>query len=169
MTKSWQKVTELFFFDKIWSVKKKENEKMILSNFLYFIVAILFFSAAPMAPTGVFTPAQNLMAVVVILLGFWHFNRYKFTQLRIRLNNEEISLEAAKKEYFTHINIHFIIAIILFAFEIFAFDLKFLVLQTSIPGFFETEIMENGISTNVSRLIIRWRRVLILVNLKYQP
>jgi Zn-dependent protease with chaperone function len=129
---------------------------MILSNFLYFIVAILFFSAAPMAPTGVFTPAQNLMVVVVILLGFWHFNRYKFTQLRIRLNNEEISLEAAKKEYFTHINIHFIIAIILFAFEIFAFDLKYLVLQTAIPGFFEFFGNAGGLVVFILHLSIVW-------------
>lgn len=129
---------------------------MILSNFLYFIVAILFFSVAPLAPSGVFTPVQNLMAIVVILLGFWHFNRYKFTQLRIRLNNEEISLEAAKKEYFTHINIHFIIAIILFVFEIFAFDLKSLVLQAAVPGFFEFFGIIGGVAVFILHLSIVW-------------
>ncbi len=129
---------------------------MILSNFLYFIVAILFFSVAPSAPSGVFTPAQNLLAILVILLGFWHFNRYKFTQLRIRLNNEEISLEAAKKEYFTRINIYFIFAIILFVFEIFACDLKFLVLQTAIPGFFESFGIAGGLVVFILHLSIVW-------------
>jgi len=129
---------------------------MILSNFLYFIVAILFFSVAPSAPSGVFTPAQDLLAILVILLGFWHFNRYKFTQLRIRLNNEEISLEAAKKEYFTRINIYFIFAIILFVFEIFACDLKFLVLQTAIPGFFESFGIAGGLVVFILHLSIVW-------------
>jgi len=111
---------------------------MIYINFFYFFIVIALFYAAPQASSGVFTPPQNLMAIVVILFGFWHFNRYKFTQLRTRLNNEEISLEAAKKNYFFRVNVHFIIAIVLFALEVFVFDLKFFIFTSNrfgTPGF----------------------------------
>jgi Zn-dependent protease with chaperone function len=107
---------------------------MFYINFFYFFIVIALFYAAPQAPSGVFTPPQNLMAIVVILFGFWHFNRYKFTQLRTRFNNEEISLETAKKNYFFRVNVHFIIAIVLFALEVFVFDLKYFILQVTVLG-----------------------------------
>jgi Zn-dependent protease with chaperone function len=129
---------------------------MIYINFFYFFIVIALFYAAPQAPSGVFTPPQNLMAIVVILFGFWHFNRYKFTQLRIRLNNEEISLETAKKKYFFRINFHFIIAIVLFAFEVFVFDLKFFILQATVLGFQDFLSSTIGLAVFMVHLSIIW-------------
>jgi len=129
---------------------------MIYINFFYFFIVIALFYAAPPTPSGVFTPPQNLLAIVVILFGFWHFNRYKFTQLRIRLNNEEISLEAAKKNYFFRINVHFIIAIALFAFEVFVFDLKFFILQATVLGLHDFMSSTIGLAVFMLHLSIIW-------------
>ncbi|HLP46544.1 MAG TPA: M48 family metalloprotease, partial [Candidatus Kapabacteria bacterium] len=76
--------------------------------------------------------------------------------LRRRLTQETISIEEAKKKYFARINFHIVIAIALFAFEIFVFDLKFLILQVSYSGFSEFFTNVIGLSIFILHLAIVW-------------
>lgn len=151
-----KKMTGAIFFDKIKHVKKKEKRKMIYINFLYFIIAILFFTGAPAAPGRVFTPGQNVLTILILIMGFWHYNRYKFTQLKLQLRDGEISLEKGKRLYNTRINVHMAIALALFAFEIFIFDLKYLILQIPIFGY--SELFDNGMGLAIFmlHLVIVW-------------
>lgn len=129
---------------------------MIIIYFLYFIIAILMYSAAPAAPAGMFSPGLSILTILTLLLGFQHYNRYRFTRLRARLNNEQITTEQAKRDYFTRINIHFVFALVLFAVEIYAFDLKFFCLKLSILGM--TEFIGNlvGLAVFMLHLSMIW-------------
>ena len=129
---------------------------MIIVYFLYFIIAVLMYSAAPTAQTGIFSPGQSIMTILVLIFGFLHYNRYKFASLRNRLNHKYISLEQAKKEYFTRINIHFILALVLFAIEVFALDLKFFCLKLAFLGL--NEFIGNlfGLTVFMLQLSITW-------------
>jgi Zn-dependent protease with chaperone function len=129
---------------------------MIIVYFLYFIIAILMYSAAPTASTGIFPAGQSIMTILVLIFGFLHYNRYKFTRLRDRLNHKYITLEQAKKEYFTRINIHFIIALVLFAIEVFARDLKVFCLKLSFFGLHEFVGNLVGLAVFMLHLSITW-------------
>lgn len=129
---------------------------MIYLNFLYFIIAIALFSAAPTIPAGVFSMGQNILAVLLALWGFWHYNRMKFTQLRSRLNSDDISLKTAGNEFQKRTNAHMILAVVLFAFEIFTFDLKVLLLKISIPGLYEFSSNILGLTLFLLHLSIIW-------------
>ncbi|MCX6582969.1 MAG: M48 family metalloprotease [Candidatus Aminicenantes bacterium] len=129
---------------------------MIYTNFLYFIIAIMVFLGAPAAPGGMFTMTQDIMCILIVILGFWNFTRNRFLQLRRRLKLGTITLEEAKKEYFSRTNIHIVIGIALFAFEIFVFDLKYLVAQVFIFGFSEFLTNIIGLAFFMLHLVIVW-------------
>jgi Zn-dependent protease with chaperone function len=76
--------------------------------------------------------------------------------LRVRFNNEEISLEGAKKEYERRVNAQIILAIVLFTVEVFSFDLKFLIMQA--PDFGVHEFIGNtlGLGVFILHLAIVW-------------
>ncbi|MCP5108280.1 MAG: M48 family metalloprotease, partial [bacterium] len=63
---------------------------------------------------------------------------------------------AAKKDYGTRINVQIITAIVLFAVEIFAFDLKSLVLQLSVPVLYEFSGSVVGLAVFMLHLSIVW-------------
>lgn len=129
---------------------------MIIIYFLYFIVSILIFSAAPSTPGGIFTTGQNILAILVLLFVFQHYNRARFSRLRSRLNHATITPDQARKEYQTHINIHFILAVVLFAVEIFAFDLKFFCLKLSTFGLYEFMGNLLGLTVLILHLAMIW-------------
>lgn len=129
---------------------------MIYTNFLYFIIAIMVFLGAPTAPGGMFTMTQDILCILILILGFWNFTRNRFFQLKRRLTMGTITLEDARKRYFAHINIHIVIAIALFAFEIFVFDLKYLIAQVFTFGFSEFFTNIIGLAFFMLHLAIVW-------------
>jgi Zn-dependent protease with chaperone function len=114
------------------------------------------FLGAPTTPGRMFTMTQDILCILILLLGFWNFTRNRFFQLRRRLAADTITLEHAKKEYFTRINVQIIIAIALFAVEIFVFDLKFLVAQVLTFGFSEFLTNIIGLTVFMLHLVIVW-------------
>lgn len=129
---------------------------MIYRNFLYFIIAILVFLGAPTAPGRMFTMGQDILCILILVLGFWNFTRNRFLQLKRRLTMGTITLEEAQKRYFAHINIHIVIAIALFTIEIFVFDLKFLITQVFTFGFSEFFTNIIGMAFFMLHLVIVW-------------
>jgi len=129
---------------------------MIIIYFLYFIVAILIFSAAPSTPRGMYSTGLDILGILVFLAAFWHYNRVTFNRLRFRLNHDAITRTQAAKEYQTRINIHFIIAIVLFTLEIFAFDLKFFCLKLSAFGLYEFMGNLLGLTVLMLHLAMIW-------------
>lgn len=129
---------------------------MIIVYFLYIIVAILTFSAAPSTPAGTFTTGQNILTILVLMAAFWHYNRVQFKRLRSRLDGDQITRHQAAKMYQTRINAHFIIAIVLFTFEIFAFDLKFFCLKLSAFGLYEFMGNLLGLTVLMLHLAMIW-------------
>jgi len=129
---------------------------MIYVNFLYFIIAIALLSSAPSEGGKVFTHGQNVLVIGIIIALYWHFTRYKFLQLRILLNNNVLSVEEAKKKYFSRLNINFIFSLVLFTLEIYLFDLKVLLLK--IPAFTTFDFLFNliGLSIFILHLAIAW-------------
>ncbi len=129
---------------------------MIYTNFLYFIIAIMVFLGAPTAPGRMFTMTQDILCILILVLAFWNFTRNRFFQLKRRLTMGTITLEEAKKRYFAHINIHIVIAIALFALEIFVFDLKYLIAQVFSFGFSEFFTNIIGLAFFMLHLVIVW-------------
>lgn len=131
---------------------------MIYTNFLLFIVAVVIFATAPLAPGsgGAAPPVFNLYGIGLLLLVFWQFNRYKFMKLRSTLEHEGITVGAAKKKYLSITNIHLIFSLFVFAAEIFLFDLKYFL--TRVPLLGESEILMNatGIAVFILHLTMVW-------------
>ncbi len=129
---------------------------MIYINFLFFIIAIALFSTAPLTENSMFTLPQDLLALLVVLWAFWHFNRYHFKTIRETFDKGNINVEEAKKYFFNRINIHIIIAIFIFAVELFVFDLKVFLARIPLLGNSETFINAAGLSFFLLQLAVIW-------------
>jgi len=129
---------------------------MIYTNFLFFFTAIVIFTTAPVTGKSTFASYINIYGIILMLLGFWHFNRYKFMKLRARLTHETITIEEAKKSYFSTINIHIVFAIFLFAGEIFLFDLKYFLVRTPVLGDLNIFVTAAGLTIFVLHLVMVW-------------
>ena len=129
---------------------------MIYSNFLFFFAAIVIFAMAPVSGESLFPSYINIYGILLTVLVFWHFNRYKFSKLRSYIKHESITIEEGKRAHLSIINIHIFVAIFLFAGEVFLFDLKrFLVM---IPGLGEINLFVNaaGLAVFMLHLSIIW-------------
>lgn len=129
---------------------------MIYMNFLYFIVAIGMFSSGPIVPGKLFSTGQGILALVVILVWFWHFSRTKFANLKARYDSSDISSERARKTYSNLLNGHFLLSIALFATEIFVFDLKAIMNQFPLLGYSELLLNCAGLIIFLLHLAIGW-------------
>jgi Zn-dependent protease with chaperone function len=129
---------------------------MIIANFVFFFIAVVTFAIAPVSPTREFSPALSLYGILIFLLGFWHYNRYKFMKLRANVKNETVSMNQARKNFFNTINFHIIIAICLFAAEIYVFDLKKLLVQIPDLGGLASFLNAAGIAVFIFHLTFIW-------------
>ena len=132
---------------------------MIYTNFLIFIGAIILFSIGPStAPTegGSLPFMFNIYGTILAFLVFWHFNRYKFMKLRADLKNDRVSLSFAKKKYQQMTNIHMIIAIFVFAAEVYFFNIKYFLESVPVLGGLESFVNLAGIIVFILHLSVIW-------------
>lgn len=129
---------------------------MIYANLLYFLVAILLFSAAPLSENTTFPASMDLLSIFLVLWIFWYFNKYHFTAVRERFDGEDININQAKKHFSIRLNIHIIFAIFLFAVEIFFFDLKTFLVRNPVIGSSDTIINVLGLIIFMFHLSIIW-------------
>lgn len=129
---------------------------MIYINFLFFIIAISLWGSAPGAAGGLFTPGQNLLGVMMMMLAYWHYARLKFQRLRNALEEREISVMEAEKSFNTRINIHFILAIVFLSFETYVFDLKAFIVGIPYLGLSEFFVNITGLVVFFLHLFIMW-------------
>ena len=112
-----------------------------------------------MAPDGgnqFFTPAQDLVFIVLLYAFFYQYNRQRFLRLRSDFVNERISLGQAKQLFSNSVNFNLFIAISLFALQVFLLDLRPLILEIPVLGKFETVINILGLCFFLIHLIIVW-------------
>jgi Zn-dependent protease with chaperone function len=148
---------------------------MIIANFVFFFIAMVTFAIAPVSAAREFSPALSLYGLLIFLLGFWHYNRYKFMKLRASIKDETIAtsedkesffpttvngqtftMNETKKRFFNTINYHIIIAIFVFAAEIYVFDLKKLLAQIPDLGSLTSFLNAAGLAVFVLHLAIIW-------------
>lgn len=129
---------------------------MIYANLLYFIAAIVLFSAAPQTENTAFPPIMNFLSIFLLLWVFRYFNKFHFTTIRERFDDEEISAEEAKRAFTSRSNIHIIIAIFMFAVEIFFFDLKTILIDIPVLGSSKTLTNTAGVVVFLFHLAIVW-------------
>jgi Zn-dependent protease with chaperone function len=131
---------------------------MIYTNFLLFIAALFMFATAPLATgsSGAVPHSFKLYGIVLILLVFWQFNRYKFMKLRAALVSDLITINEGKKRYASTTTIHLILALFAFAAEIFLFDLKYFLVQIPFFGNLETSVNIAGLAVFILHLSIVW-------------
>lgn len=120
---------------------------MIFTNFLFFIVAIGIFVTAPASDGGIFSPILNIYGILILSLVFWNYNRYKFMQLRAKVQQGALTIEDAKKRFSGRINLHSSFALFIFAIEVYAFDLGKLV--GSVPWFGDLDTFVNTVGLGV--------------------
>lgn len=131
---------------------------MIYTNLLLFIIALFMFATAPLAPGSIkaFPPGFQLYAIVLVILVFWQFNRYKFMKLRAALVSDLITINEGKKRYASTTTIHMIFALLAFGAEVFLFDLKYFLVQIPFFGNLETSVNIAGLAVFILHLSIVW-------------
>ncbi|MCK5057588.1 MAG: M48 family metalloprotease [Candidatus Aminicenantes bacterium] len=129
---------------------------MIYTNLLYFLVIIVLFSAAPLTENATFPAGMDLVGIFLILWLFRYYNKHHFTSIRKRLDEGELSINEAKKHFTLRSNVHIIIAIILFAIEVFFFDLKVFLVRNPLIGSSETLTGALGLVIFLFHLSIIW-------------
>jgi Zn-dependent protease with chaperone function len=117
---------------------------------------MVMFAMAPVSTAREFSPALSFLWTLIFLLGFWHYNRYKFMKLRANVKNETVTISEAKKSFFNTINFHIIIAICLFAAEIYRFDLKKLLVQIPDLGGLGSFLNAAGLAVFILHLTFIW-------------
>ncbi|MGE5342280.1 MAG: M48 family metalloprotease [Candidatus Omnitrophota bacterium] len=129
---------------------------MIYTNFLVFIAAILIFSTAPISSTGILPHDVGFYGNVLLILGFWIYNRYQFVGLRNRYKREMISIYEAKRNCLTLINRHIILALFLFGIEVYGFNLKYFLIFSPEIGRLESPLNLMGLGLFILHLIMVW-------------
>ncbi|MCI0470526.1 MAG: M48 family metalloprotease [Candidatus Aminicenantes bacterium] len=129
---------------------------MIYANLIYFMAAIVIFSAAPLSQNTALPDAVDLAGIVLLLWLFWILNKSHFTNIKERFIKKTIDIEEAKRYFSIRSNIHFIIAVFLFAVEIFLFDLKTLLTRNPVIGSSEALTAISGLIVFMSHLVIIW-------------
>jgi len=129
---------------------------MIYINFLYFIIAVALFSTAPERANVMFSLPQDVMAILVLWWSLWHFNRYHFNRIRKNLLKGHLSLEEAKKQVNSRTNLNIMAAILLFALELYLFDLKVLIYLLPVIGKSETLVNSVGLIVFLTQLAMTW-------------
>ena len=129
---------------------------MIYTNFLYVLIAIGMISLAPVSSGQAFLPDINLLLILLLLMGFWVFNRTRFLKLKSALDRDAISLMEARRRYMNMVNFHMIGALILFGIEIFRLDLKWFLVIVPHLGEVETFVSLFGLLILVLHLSIVW-------------
>jgi Zn-dependent protease with chaperone function len=114
------------------------------------------FATAPASGSGVFPATLNLYGIVILFLTFWHFTRFKFMKLRTALREEIITISDAKKHFFSAINMQIIVAIFLFAIEIYVLDLKKILVQSLGMREPATLLNATGLAIFMLHLVIVW-------------
>lgn len=107
---------------------------MIYRNFLYFIIAVVIIIAAPSSESGFFQLFENVLFLMIIILLFSQFNKNSFYKLRKRFRDQALDTITLRKEYIKRVNINFLYAVLLFAVEIYIFDLKVILLRIFLLG-----------------------------------
>lgn len=129
---------------------------MIYSNFLFFIVAIILYSSAPEVPSPLFSPLEQLIWMALILFFFWQLNRHHFGRLRRNHEDGLVDLSGTKREYQRLISLYTLVSILLFAIELFLFNIKSALASVPILG--RSEIFMNllGLGVFLLHLVVVW-------------
>ncbi|MCP4152905.1 MAG: M48 family metalloprotease [bacterium] len=129
---------------------------MIYINFIYFIVAIFVFTAAPVVPGTMIDSGSDLLLIAGSLFLFWHLTKDRFLRLRKRLINNEITFDEARQRYSTLVNTHMLLGLLLFAAESFLFDLKAHILHIPILGYSGLFLNAIGLAIFIAHLSVVW-------------
>lgn len=129
---------------------------MIYTNFILFILAIMIFTVSPEAGNKIVGFPFNLYGVLLTFLVFWQFNRFRFVELRKRLDREEIGIYRAKQLYQSVINRNNATAIAFFAAAVYLFDLKSLLMQVPYIGGSHTFLNLTGLTIFICFLAATW-------------
>jgi Zn-dependent protease with chaperone function len=120
---------------------------MIYANFLFFIIAIAVYALAPTVGNPNIAYPFNIYGLFLSFLGFWQYNRFRFTTLRARLDDDQITIYNAKRLYMQLISRNIAIGLGLFILGVYLFDLKKLLTQIPVLG--NLEIFSNSIGVLV--------------------
>lgn len=97
---------------------------MIYKNFIYFIVAVVLFSVAPITQNTLFSPLEDILSIMLILMIFSHLNRMRFVKLKKKFEERDGEDINIKRDIVKNIDKNSFLALIFFSLELFVFDLK---------------------------------------------
>lgn len=129
---------------------------MIYQNFLYFIIAIILFSSAPVTQSSLFSLPGSLVGLGLVLFFFWQFNRVPFSRLRRLAGGESADTVRIKRELSRLVSLHTVIAIVLFALELFVFNLKVILIRVPLIKQSETLLNASGLVFFLIHLAMVW-------------
>jgi Zn-dependent protease with chaperone function len=129
---------------------------MIYTNFLYFIIAIILFSTAPLARGNLVSLPGSLIGLLLVILFFWQFNQVRFNRLKLQVEGESVDISRSKRELSHLVNLHTVMAIVLFALELFVFNLKAVLSRIPLIGGSETVLNTLGLSFFLIHLSMVW-------------
>ncbi len=129
---------------------------MIYANLLYFLAAIVIFASAPDTPNQSIPVSIDIFGIILLTFFFWRLNKHIFGVIRTRYENGDIGSEYVKRYFTYRLNIHMIMAIAIFAAEIYFFDLKSFFAGNPLTRNSETLLNTLGLAFFMLLLSIAW-------------
>lgn len=110
---------------------------MIIANFLYLILALVLFSAAPVS-----SPAriqlQDALGLILLPIIFWALSHYQFNRLRRDYERGILEFHQVQRSYMRHLSLQTALAILFFSLAVFSYQLKTIIREIPGAGQFDT-------------------------------
>ena len=110
---------------------------MIIANFIYLILALILFSAAPISPQGTIRGIE-ILGLLLLPVVFWALNRYQFNRMRRDYEKGILDFNQVQRSYMRQLNLQSALAILFFSLAVFSYKLKTIISQIPLAGRFDT-------------------------------
>ncbi|HDP94171.1 MAG TPA: hypothetical protein ENN40_02290, partial [Candidatus Aminicenantes bacterium] len=107
---------------------------MIYTNFFLFIVAATVFASAPEGPVPPLDRAGALAITLLLMAGFWQWNRLRFFQLEKRFRDQGGDLRNLRRTFQQAVGVQSILAVGVFVLAVTGFSVKPLIRQLPLIG-----------------------------------
>ncbi|MBN1196553.1 MAG: M48 family metalloprotease [Candidatus Aminicenantes bacterium] len=107
---------------------------MMYTNFFLFIVAATVFASAPEGPVPPLDRVWALAITLLLMAGFWQWNRLRFFQLEKRCRHQGTDPGNMRRKYQRAVGVHSMLAVGVFVLAVTGFSVKPMIRQLPLVG-----------------------------------
>ena len=134
----------------------KRHSTLIIANFLYLIIIILLFSAAPVPVDPSASQLHRILSIAFLIFVFWLLNKFHFRRIRKDLDDESINSAEAKQIYNRTVNLNTLFGIFFFVVEVYIFNFKAIITQIPFIANSQAVMIFSGLFLFLLHLAIIW-------------